>query len=157
MIPATKLLRMGIIWRLGTFNCLFRDKHLLLDETLVCAFGQIKFKVRIVTKAARYGINIYVIADATAAFVLWVLIYTGKTTFYANSKSIHHWNNACQLDTTEGIRLAKSSTGFKQLKRGDALKCKVCFRTESSEASEAGLVCWHDWNMVYCLSDDSNT
>jgi hypothetical protein len=56
----------------------------------------------------------------------------------------------------QGIWLAKNSTAFKQLKRGDALKCKVCLRTESGEASEAGLVCWRDWNMVYCLSNDSN-
>jgi hypothetical protein len=56
----------------------------------------------------------------------------------------------------QGIQLEKSSTGFKQLERGDALKCKVRFRTESSKASEAGLLCWHDWNMVYCLSNDSN-
>jgi hypothetical protein len=69
------------------------------------------------------------------------------------------------LDTTgkmlanqipQGIHLAKNSTGFKQMKRGDALKCKVWFRTESGVVSEAGLVCWPDWNMVYCLSNDSN-
>jgi hypothetical protein len=35
-----------------------------------------------VTKAARYGIKIYVITDATTAFVLWVVIYTSKTTYY---------------------------------------------------------------------------
>jgi hypothetical protein len=56
----------------------------------------------------------------------------------------------------QGIRLAKSSTGFKQMKRGDALKCKVCFRTESREVSEAGLVCWPDRNIAFCLSNDSN-
>jgi hypothetical protein len=32
----------------------------------------------------------------------------------------------------QGIRLAKNSTGFKQMKRGDALKCKVWFRTEKA-------------------------
>jgi hypothetical protein len=63
-------------------------QQLLLDETLICAFGQIKFKARIVTKAARrYGIKIYVIADTTTAFVLWVVIYTGKTTYYADSET----------------------------------------------------------------------
>jgi hypothetical protein len=36
------------------------------------------------------------------------------------------------------------------------LKCKVCFMTESGEASEAELVCWRDRNMVYCLLNDSN-
>jgi hypothetical protein len=57
----------------------------------------------------------------------------------------------------EGIGLAKTSTAFKHMKRGDALKCKVWFRTASGQQSEAGLVCWHDPNMVYCfLSNDSN-
>jgi hypothetical protein len=59
-------------------------QQLSLDETLIRAFGQIKIKVRIVTKAAWYGIKIYVITDATTAFVLRVVIYTGKTTYYAN-------------------------------------------------------------------------
>jgi hypothetical protein len=58
-------------------------QQLSLDKTLICAFGQIKFKVRIVTKAARYSS----IKDATTAFILWVVIYTGKTTYYANSES----------------------------------------------------------------------
>jgi Transposase IS4 len=56
-------------------------QQLSLDETLTRAFGQIKFKVRIVSKAARYGIKVYVITDARTAYVLWVLIYTGKTTY----------------------------------------------------------------------------
>jgi hypothetical protein len=30
-----------------------RGQQLLLDETLICAFGRIKFKVHIITKAAR--------------------------------------------------------------------------------------------------------
>ena len=54
------------------------------------------------------------------------------------------------------IRIAKTSTQFKQMSRGDALKCKVRFRTAGGQASEAGLVCWRDRNMVYCLSNDSN-
>jgi hypothetical protein len=169
-----------------------------LDETLICAFGRIKFKVRIVTKAARYGIKIYVITDATTAIVLWVVIYTGKTTYYANSetqqdrlktvqivncpvepfvgshrtiyvdrfytslnllkslaeKNLYITGTMLANRIPQGIRLAKNSTAFKQLKRVNALKCKVRFRTESVKASEAGLVCWHDWNMVYCLSND---
>jgi hypothetical protein len=59
-----------------------------LDETLIRAFGRIKFKVRIVSKAARYGIKIYVISDAATAFVLWVVIYTGKTTYYSDPDSL---------------------------------------------------------------------
>jgi hypothetical protein len=56
----------------------------------------------------------------------------------------------------QGIRVAKASTIFKRMKRGDALKCKLRFRTASGMGSEAGLVCWRDRNMVYCLSNDSN-
>jgi hypothetical protein len=41
-----------------------------LDQTLIWAFGRIKFKVCIETKAARYGIKLYVITDAATAFVL---------------------------------------------------------------------------------------
>ena len=46
-------------------------QQLSLDETLIRAFGRIKFKVRIVTKAARYGIKKHVITDAATTFVLW--------------------------------------------------------------------------------------
>jgi hypothetical protein len=62
-------------------------QQLSLDETLIRAFGRIKFKVRIVTKAARYGIKIFVIANAATAFVLRVIIYTGKTTYYVDQDS----------------------------------------------------------------------
>lgn len=55
-----------------------------------------------------------------------------------------------------GIRIAKTSTQFKQMSRGDAVKCKIRFRMAGGQASEAGLVCWRDRNMVYCLSNDSN-
>jgi hypothetical protein len=57
----------------------------------------------------------------------------------------------------QGIRVAKTSQTFKQTKWGDALKCRVWFiGLKSGQASQAGLVCWRDWNMVYCLSNDSN-
>jgi hypothetical protein len=58
----------------GYFQLFVPGQQLSLDETLIQAFGRIKFKVRIETKAARYGIKIYVIADATIAFVLQVVI-----------------------------------------------------------------------------------
>jgi hypothetical protein len=48
-----------------------------------------KFKVRIVTKAARYGIKIYVLTDAATAFVLRVIIYTGKSTYNAATGDQH--------------------------------------------------------------------
>jgi hypothetical protein len=177
-------------------------QQLLLDETLIRAFGRIKFKVWIVvTKAARYGIKIYVITDAATAFVLRVVIYTGKTTYYKNNPdSLQDWLKTVQvvnclvkpfigthrtiyvdcfytsLDLLkslaekqlyktgtmlanripQAIRLAKTSQTFKQMNRGDALKCRVQFRTQSGEKSHAGLVCWRDRNMVYCLSNDSN-
>ena len=50
------------------YNWLFiLGQQLLLDETLICAFGRIKFKVHVVTKAARYGIKLYVITDEVMA------------------------------------------------------------------------------------------
>jgi hypothetical protein len=52
-----------------------------LDKTLIRAFGRMKFKVRIVTKAARYGIKVYVITDAATAFVYKVVFYTGRSTY----------------------------------------------------------------------------
>jgi hypothetical protein len=168
---------------------------------LIRAFGRIKFKVRIVTKAAQYGIKIYVNTDATTEFVLWVVIYTGKTTYYVDQdsqadrlKTVQIINRLVEpfvgsrqtiyvdwfftsqdllkslaeknLYTTGtmpanripmGIRIAKTSTQFKQMSRGDALKCMFRFRTAGGQASEAGLVCWRDRNMMlYCLSNDSN-
>jgi Transposase IS4 len=60
---------------------------LSLDETHVKAFGRIKFKVRITTKAAQYGIKLYVIADAATAYVLKVIVYTGKTTKYNDNET----------------------------------------------------------------------
>ena len=56
-------------------------EKLSLDETLVRAFGRMKFKVRIITKAARYGIKLYVISDAVTSFVLKVIVYPGKSTY----------------------------------------------------------------------------
>jgi hypothetical protein len=58
--------------------------QLSLDESLIRAFGRIKFKVRIITKAARYGIKLYVLTDAETAYVLKVIVYTGKTTYNEN-------------------------------------------------------------------------
>jgi hypothetical protein len=66
------------------YTCLLTPgQQLSLDETLIRAFGRMKFKVRIVTKAARYGIKIYVITDSVTAFVLRVLIYKGRSTYGA--------------------------------------------------------------------------
>ena len=54
---------------------------LSLDESLIQAFGCIKFKVRIITKSAWYGIKVFVITDAETAFVLNLQFYTGKKTY----------------------------------------------------------------------------
>jgi DNA polymerase III epsilon subunit-like protein len=62
-------------------KCFVPGQNLSLDESLIRAFGRIKFKVRIITKSARYGIKIYVLTDAETAFVLKVIVYTGKTTY----------------------------------------------------------------------------
>ena len=64
------------------FHRLFQPgRQLSLDETLVRSFGRIKFKVRIISKAARYGIKMYVLTDAATAYVLRVIVYTGKHTY----------------------------------------------------------------------------
>lgn len=173
-------------------------QQLSLDETLIRAFGRIKFKVRIVTKAARYGIKVYVITDAVTAFVLRVVIYTGKTTYNAAEseerlKTVHVVSRLVEpfvgtyrtvyvdrfytsLDLLKslaekklyitgtmlgnriplGVRIAKATREFKDLRRGDAIKCKVSYRTRDGQVAAAGLVCWRDRNMVYCLSNDSN-
>ena len=60
---------------------------LSLDETLIKSFGRIKFKVRIATKAARYGIKAYVIADAKTAYVLKVVFCTGKYAYHEDPDS----------------------------------------------------------------------
>lgn len=56
-------------------------QQLSLDETLLRAFGRMKFKVRIISKSARYGIKLYVVTDARTSYVMKVLVYTGKFTY----------------------------------------------------------------------------
>ena len=51
---------------------------LSLDESLLRAYGRIKFKVRIITKSARYGIKLFVLTDSDTAYVLQIDMYTGK-------------------------------------------------------------------------------
>jgi Transposase IS4 len=72
-------------------------QQLSLDKTLIRAFGRIKFKVRIVSKAARYGIKVYVITDARTAFVLRVLIYTGRTTYTQTGEVNDHPMKTVQI------------------------------------------------------------
>ena len=73
-----------------------------MDETLIHYFGGIKFKVIIGTKSDWYGIKIYVVTDAETAFVLKLLIYTGKYT-YANNYNTEILNTVkvvCKLCNT---------------------------------------------------------
>jgi DNA polymerase III epsilon subunit-like protein len=185
----------------GRYDRLFSPgQQLSLDETLIRAFGRIKFKVRIVTKAARYGIKIYVITDAVTAFVLRVLVYTGKSTYHDDSESAQEKLKTVQVvmrlvepfvgshrtiyvdrfytsvDLLKalaekdlyltgtmlanriplGIRIPKTSREFKSMKRGDAVSCKMSYKTQSGGDGQAGLVCWKDRNIVYCLSNDTS-
>jgi Transposase IS4 len=181
------------------YNQLFiPGQQLSLDETLIRAFGRIKFKVRIVTKAARYGIKLYVITDAVTAFVLKVVIYTGKSTYISSDqqekkktvqvveqlvepfvgtyRTIYVDRFYTSIDLLKSltdrqlfltgtvlanriplsIRTAKTSSTFKKMNRGDAIKCRLKYTTQKGATSHAGLVCWRDRNMVYCLSNDTN-
>ena len=55
-------------------------QSLSLDESLIRAFGRMKFKVRIITKSARYGIKLYVLCCAETGYVLKTIVYYGETT-----------------------------------------------------------------------------
>ena len=71
------------------FTLLFEpSQELSLDKTLIQTFGCIKFRVRIISKAARYGIKIYVLTDACTAYVLQVIIYTGKHTYVESANQM---------------------------------------------------------------------
>ena len=51
--------------------------NLSMDETLLRAYGRLGFKVRVVTKAARYRIKIYVCTDSYDTHILCTTMYTG--------------------------------------------------------------------------------
>ena len=68
------------------FNHLFVPGYFLSPyESHVREFGQMKFKVRIIKKLARYGIKIYVEADAETASVIKSIVSTGKSTIYSST------------------------------------------------------------------------
>jgi len=179
--------------------------NLSLDESLVRAFGRIKFKVRIVTKAARYGIKIYVIADAKTAFVLRVLVYTGQYTYITNNltntysedemkKTVKVVKDLCEKyrDThrvvyvdrfytsielmkelermglyvtgtcmsnriPNELRIKKQSAEFKDMERGDHKSHLYSYNNDRGSMMEAGLVCWKDKDIVYCLTNATCT
>jgi Transposase IS4 len=75
------------------------SQNLSLDESIIRAFGFIKFKVCIVTESARYGIKLYVLTDALNAYVLKVIVYTGASTYY----------NSGPEDTKKTVMVVKQS------------------------------------------------
>ncbi len=79
--PAYKMQEVMDILQTNYDRLFVPGQTLSLDESLIRAFGRIKFKVRIITKAARYGIKLYVLTDAETSFVLRIIIYTGKSTY----------------------------------------------------------------------------
>jgi Transposase IS4 len=177
-------------------------QQLSLDETLIRAFGRIKFKVRIITKAARYGIKVYVITCAQTAFVFKVIFYTGRTTygmtedqqdkqdrlktvtvvnqlvepFVGSHRTLYVDRFYTSVDLLKSLaernlyitgtmlvnripkhlRIAKKSDIGKQMNRGDAVQCKLQYKIGNEQTLEAGLVCWMDRNIVYCLTNDTN-
>ena len=54
------------------------SRNFSVDETLLRAYGRISFKVRVITKSARYGIKMYVCTDSVDEYVLSTSMYTGK-------------------------------------------------------------------------------
>ena len=173
--------------------------ELSLDETLLRAFRQIKFKVWIVTKAARYRIKLYVVTDIATAYVLRVLIYTGKYTykqtegenikktvsvvkqlvadfkgsfrtvyvdcFYTSVdliKELHKIDlfvtGTCMWNRIpKEVKIPKTSDRFKSMERGQHVANVLRYRTQSGKRGKAGLVCWKDKDMVYCLLNETTT
>jgi hypothetical protein len=147
----------------------------------------------IISKSARYGIKIYVVTDAKTAYVLNMIVYTGrdmtdieegsKKTVSIVRKLLDRYKNTfrhvfvdrfytsfdllSKLETDGikmtgtvmgnrlpmGIRIAKNSKKFKEMKRGDAESFKLFYKNEKEEERTAGLVAWKDSSMVYCLSN----
>ena len=75
---------------------------LVLDESHVHAFGQIKFNIRIITKLAQCGIKIYVVTDEEISHVIKSIVCTGKDAVFGET------NNAEDKST---IRVVKSLCG----------------------------------------------
>ena len=48
----------------------------ILDESLVRAFGRIKFKVRIIPKSSCYGIKFYVVTYPVTTYVLKLIFFS---------------------------------------------------------------------------------
>ena len=151
------------------------------------------------TKAAQYGIKLYVITDAATAYVLKVIIYTGKYTyreteganikktvsvvkqlvadfsgshrtiyvdrFYTSVdliKELHEMDlyvtGTCMWNRIpKEVKIPKSSTEFKKMERGKHVANVFLYKTASGKVGKAGLVCWKDKDMVYCISNKTTT
>jgi hypothetical protein len=59
---------------------LYPYQNLCIDESLLLFKGRLLFRQFIRTKASRFGIKIFVMADCKTGFVLDIIIYTGKQT-----------------------------------------------------------------------------
>ena len=174
-------------------------EDLSLDESLIRCFGRIQFKVRIVTKAARYGMKLYVITDAMTAFVLKVIVYTGKYTYHqsdsvSEKKTVQVVKQLCKeyagshrtiyidrfytsidllkaLDEMDlyvtgtmmknripkDLVITKSLKEFKQMSRGDFKRHTYNYTMNDGRQKTYGLVCWKDRDIVYCLTNRTNT
>jgi len=57
----------------------------------------------------------------------------------------------------EQFRISKRSREFKEMERGDH-KMHVCeYKTDHGKKSKMGLICWKDKDIVYCLTNASDT
>ena len=69
------------------FQTLYESvRNLSVDKTLLQSYRRIKFKVRVITKAARYRIKMYVVTDSIDEYVLRTSMYTGRGSQYRFSK-----------------------------------------------------------------------
>ena len=147
---------------------------------------------------ACYRIKVYVITDAATSYVLQVLIYTGKHTYFESldesmTKTVQVVKSLCEpfagshqaiyidcfytstnlLKELEKMNLymtgtcmknqiraelciAKTLTIFKTMAWGDYKKHQLKYKDSNGEYKFAGLVCWHDLDIVYCLTNDCN-
>ena len=55
------------------------------------------------------------------------------------------------------LHIAKTSQTFKMMFRGDFKRHCLKFRNSKGEDQFAGLVCWRDRDIVYCIINDTTT
>jgi hypothetical protein len=57
----------------------------------------------------------------------------------------------------EGLRISKRSREFKDMERGDHKHHVYEYNNHKGESSKMGLLCWKDKDIVYCLTNATNT